>query len=212
MDALVIEAEPRPRIGKGLNALRRQGLTPFALYGKTVQPRALQTNAKALERVVQAAGLSHLVEVRIGTEKIRVLLREIQRHPVAHHVLHVDAYALQMDEKQTLQIPIETVNQLSSSIPGDLILMQNLDAITVETFPDRIPDAIQVDLSRLTMERNILIGDLDALADVAFLHAPDEVVFSLARSAAHDAQLSEDEVDSGEGTAEEAAAQAAEAG
>lgn len=212
MDALVIEAEPRTRIGKGLNALRRQGLTPFALYGKTVQPRALQTNAKALERVVQAAGLSHLIEVRVGTEKVRVLLREIQRHPVGHHVLHVDAYALQMDEKQTLQIPIETVNQLSSSIASDLILMQNLDAITVETFPDRIPDVIPVDLSQLTMERNILIGDLDAPANVAFLHEPDEVVFSLARSAAHDAQQSETEIADGEGTEAETAAPATEAG
>lgn len=192
MESSVIHAEPRTRVRRGLNQLRREGLTPLVLYGKTVPPRALQARTRALEQVVQASGMSHLLEIRIGTEeKIMVLLREIQRHPVRHHLLHVDAYALQMDEKQTLQIPIVTMNEPDSNIAGDLVVVQNLDVLTVEAYPNRIPEAIPVDLSQLTMDHNILVRNVATIPDVDFLHGPDEVIFSLTRSAAADAEAAD---------------------
>lgn len=200
METLTIHAEPRSVIGRGLNRLRSQGVTPFVLYGKTQEPLSLQAETKALERVVQQSGLSQLIEIQTGDQKVFALVREIQRHPVRHSLLHVDAYALQMDEKQTLQIPAVTVNRLSTEISGDLIMMQNLDTITIETYPDRIPDVIEVDLSLLTMDHNILISDIAEIEGVDFLHDPDEVVISLARSAASEAL--DDEALPGEGLEE----------
>ncbi len=182
LDAFVINAEPRTNIGRGLGQLRRQGITPFTLYGKTIGERSLQANTRALERVVQASGLSQLVEVRIGDETVQVLLREVQRHPVAHNLLHVDAYALQMDEKQTLQIPLHTTGQVSSEIPSEYIVIQNMEFITVETFPDRIPDVLEVDLSLLTLEHNIQVRDITLVEGVDFVQDLDEIVVSLART------------------------------
>ncbi len=186
MDAFVINAEPRTSIGRGLGHLRRQGLTPLALYGKTVAQRSLQANTRALERVVQASGMSQLVEVRIGDVAVQVLLREVQRHPVQHTLLHVDAYALQMDEKQTLQIPLHLTGRLSSEIPAEYIVIQNLDHIVVETLPDRIPDALEVDLSLLTLEHNIQVSDLADLEGVDFLQEADEIIASLSRTGTED--------------------------
>ncbi len=194
LDTFVINAEPRTSIGRGLGQLRRQGITPFILYGKTIGERSLQANTRALERVVQASGLSQLVEVRIGDETVKVLLREVQRHPVAHSLLHVDAYALQMDEKQTLQIPLHTTGQLSTEIPSEYIVIQNMEYITVETFPDRIPDGLEVDLSLLTLEHNIQVGDIAVMEGVDFVQDLDEIVVSLARTAAEEVE----EIDSEE--------------
>ncbi len=186
MDAFVINAEPRTRIGRGLGHLRRQGLTPLTLYGKTVAQRSLQADTRALERVVQASGMSQLVEVRIGDVAVQVLLREVQRHPVQHTLLHVDAYALQMDEKQALQIPLHLTGRLSTEIPSEYIVIQNLDHIMVETLPDRIPDALEVDLSLLTLEHNIQVSDLTVLEGVDFLQDADEVIASLSRTGTED--------------------------
>ncbi len=195
MDAFVINAEPRTRIGRGLGHLRRQGLTPLTLYGKTVVQRSLQTDTRALEKVVQASGMSQLVEVRIGDEVIQVLLREVQRHPVQYHLLHVDAYALQMDEKQTLQIPLHLTGRLSADIPSEYIVIPNLDHIMVETLPDRIPDALEVDLSLLTLEHNIQIRDLPGREGVDFLHDADEVIVSLSRMGADEDETAEEMLD-----------------
>ena len=183
-DNIIIQAEPRTAKGRGLNKLRASGKTPIVVYGKTHEATALQVDARALDSVVQASGLSQLIDMQVGGESTLVLLREVQRHPVRHHILHVDAYALQMDEKQTLQIPIVAEGEPDSAIASDLILMQNMDTITIETFPDRIPPSVPVDLSLLTMDNNITISDLAPIEDVAFQHDPDEVVFSLTRSAA----------------------------
>lgn len=198
MNPFIIDAEPRTSIGRGLGQLRRQGLTPFTLYGKTIGRRSLQANTRALEKVVQASGLSQLVEVRIGEESVQVLLREVQRHPVAHNLLHVDAYALQMDEKQTLQIPLHTTGRLSSDVPTDFIVIQNLEYITVETFPDRIPDSLEVDLSMLKPEHNIQISDLAVLEGVSFMHADDDVIVSLSRTVAEEEEVSEEAMLEGE--------------
>ena len=183
-DNLTIQAEPRTAKGRGLNKLRASGKTPIVVYGKTHEATALQVDSRALDTVVQASGLSQLIDMQVGGKSTLVLLREVQRHPVRHQILHVDAYALQMDERQTLQIPIVAEGEPDSAIASDLILMQNMDTITIETFPDRIPPSVPVDLSLLTMDNNITISDIVPIEDVDFLHDPDEVVFSLTRSAA----------------------------
>jgi len=117
---------------------------------------------------------------------VQVLLREVQRHPVQHTLLHVDAYALQMDEKQALQIPLHLTGRLSTEIPSEYIVIQNLDHIMVETLPDRIPDALEVDLSLLTLEHNIQVSDLTVLEGVDFLQDADEVIASLSRTGTED--------------------------
>ncbi len=211
MDTPILHAETRTTIGQGLNQLRSQGLTPLILYGKTTEPQALQAETRMLERVVQQAGTSQLTEIKIGDAGTYVLFREIQRHPVRHSLLHVDAYALQMDETQILQIPIVTIGELSSSISGEMILIQNMDTITIETYPNRIPDVIQVELGKITSDHNFVIGDLDPIEEVEFLHEPDEVVFSLSRSRAEEVEeLDEvDMVPSEDGLDEEDADEAA---
>ncbi len=205
-DNITIQAEPRAAKGRGLNKLRASGKTPIVLYGKTHEATALQVDARALDSVVQASGLSQLIDMQVEGQSTLVLLREVQRHPVRHHILHVDAYALQMDEKQTLQIPIVAEGEPDSAIASDLIIMQNMDTITIETFPDRIPQSVPIDLSLLTMDNNITISDLTPIEDVDFVHDPDEVIFSLTRSAAVEeveeapevAAVSEDDVEADE--------------
>ncbi len=210
MDTPILQAETRTVVGRGLNQLRQQGLTPLVLYGRTVAPQSLQANTRALERVVQVCGTSRLSEVRVGDKGTLVLFREIQRHPVRHSLLHVDAYALQMDETQVLQIPVVAEGDLPTTVSADLILLQNLDTITIETYPDRIPDMIRVDLSKMSSEHNFLISDLDALEGVVFLHEPDEVVFSLSQGRteqddlALDTEPEADEVPTHDALAEEA--------
>ena len=188
----MIQAEPRTATGRGLNKLRANGKTPIVVYGKTHESTALQVDSKSLDSVVQAGGLSQLIDVQVNGQSTLVLFREVQRHPVKHNILHVDAYALQMDEKQTLQIPVVAFGEPDSAIAADLIVMQNLDTITIETFPDRIPQTVPVDLSLLSMDKNISVSDIETIADVDFMHDPDEVVFSLARSAAVEEEVAEE--------------------
>ncbi len=192
MDTPILQAETRTVVGRGLNQLRGQGLTPLVLYGKTTEPQPLQADTQSLERVVQQSGMSQLTEVRIGNEGTLVLFREIQRHPVRHTLLHVDAYALQMDETQVLQIPIVTQGELSSSISAEMILIQNMDTITIETYPNRIPDVIRVDLGKISSDHNFVIADLDPIDEVMFLHEPDEVVFSLSRARVEEEEVTEE--------------------
>ena len=189
---LMIQAEPRTATGRGLNKLRANGKTPIVVYGKTHESTALQVDSKSLDSVVQAGGLSQLIDVQVNGQSTLVLFREVQRHPVKHNILHVDAYALQMDEKQTLQIPVVAFGEPDSAIAADLIVMQNLDTITIETFPDRIPQTVPVDLSLLSMDKNISVSDIETIADVDFMHDPDEVVFSLTRSAAVEEEVAEE--------------------
>ena len=209
-DNIIIQAEPRTAKGRGLNKLRASGKTPIVLYGKTREATSLQVDARALANVVQASGLSQLIDMQIEGQSTLVLLREVQRHPVRHHILHVDAYALQMDEKQILQIPIVAEGEPDSAISSDLIIMQNMDTITIETFPDRIPQSVPIDLSLLTMDNNITVSDLTPIEDVDFVHEPDEVIFSLTRSAAveveeapEEAAIDEDDVEAEEEAAAE---------
>src|SRR5436305_336571 len=127
MADLTLSAQPRQLVGRKVRQLRNQGLTPVVVYGKTQQAQSLQVNERFLDRTLQSGGLSRLVQVNVdGGENYNVLIRGVQRHPVTHRLLHADFYAVNMLEKQHVNIPVVGVGKPGLLATG-MMIYQNLD-------------------------------------------------------------------------------------
>src|SRR5688572_668840 len=101
MPDLKMSAKPRQLTGRKVRQLRRQGLVPVVVYGKTQEPVNLQVSARQLESIMMHGGISQLVQLEVeGGATHNVLVREVQRHPVTRNFLHADFYAVDMMEKQ----------------------------------------------------------------------------------------------------------------
>ena len=179
MSDLKLDAQPRTIIGRQVRQLRRQGLVPVTVYGKKQAAENLQVVERSLERVLQAAGFSQLVQVDVaGGKTHNILIREVQRHPVTHSFLHADFYAVDLTVKQRVQVPVHAIGKPESLVQG-LMVLQSLDHVTVEALPRAIPGHIDVDITKLALEHPITVAHLPVIEGVDYMDEPGEALFAM---------------------------------
>lgn len=156
---------------------RHAGNIPAVLYGHKVKSQALQVEGKAFHKVYEEAGLTSLVNLKLGNEERPVLIREVQRHPVRDSVIHVDFYQVRMDEKIRAQVPLNFIGEAPAVKDLGGVLVKSLDAVDLEALPNDLPHAIDVDVTDLDdFEKIIHISDLSIPKGVTLFHEGDDVV------------------------------------
>lgn len=177
---LSLTAKTRKIIGKKAKSLRKEGMTPAILYGPKIKPLPLKVDLKDLKKVYEEGGESSLVSLKIGKKEEKVLIHEIQRHPVTDEFLHVDFYAPSLKEKVTATIPLAFEGEALAVKELGGVLVKNISEVTVEAKPQDLPKEIKVNIEGLkTFEDIILIKDLKTKEGVQILKEPEEVVASV---------------------------------
>jgi len=197
MSELTLNAQPREITGRKVRQLRNQGLVPVVIYGSNQESAILQVNARNFNEVLQAGGTSQLVTLVVdGGKTHNVLVRELQRHPVKHNILHADLYAVSMTETQQVDVPILPVNEPEALVAG-LMMLQSLDQVSIEALPASIPASIEIDVTDLDLDRAILVSDLPQIDGVTYLTEADEAVFRMVTTRSEESleALDEEEID-----------------
>lgn len=199
MAELNLAAQPRTLTGRKVRQLRNQGMIPVVVYGKVQkEAESLQVSERTFERILHSAGYSQLVKVDVeGGKTHNVLIRDIQRHPVTHRPMHVDFYAVDLTEKQQVNIPVQSTGKVAAMETG-LMLYQAMDQVLVEALPAEMPSVVEIDVTNLTTEQPITVADLPAIEGVTYVNDPDETVFTLVVTRAEE-ELEDVETDVEEG-------------
>jgi large subunit ribosomal protein L25 len=178
MEQIELTAAPRQVIGKQVKALRRSGQVPAILYGRSMEPVALQVDARTLNRVLSRAGQSRLIKLSVeGQEPQMALAREIHREPITGSLYHVDFMAVSMTERIKVQVQIALVGESPAVQRGEGVLVHALNSVDIECLPGDLIDAIRVDVSVLDkVDAQIAIKDLAVPAGIQILANPDEMV------------------------------------
>lgn len=179
MSKLVVDAQPRDVQAIKARHLRNDGLIPVVVYGKGLTPVSLAVPERSMESALRHGAVSQLVEVQVsGGKAHNVLVREVQRDPINHRLLHVDLYAVRMDEKQHVSIRVSGVGKPDALTSG-LMILQNHESIVVEALPADLPAVIEVDLTHLSSEQPIKVSDLPSISGVVYAMDADEHIFSM---------------------------------
>ncbi len=182
MDRIELEVTNREIIGKKVRHLRRQGITPVHVFGHGIQSLALQCDTDKVERVLAQAGRTGLVNLKLNEEKRprTVVIREFDRDWRKGQLLHVDFYQVKMTEEIRLEVPVVLVGEAPALRSKDNMLEHELDTLTIECLPAKIPAGIEVDISSLTEpEQAIRVKDIDLDKDIAVLNDPELVVVKI---------------------------------
>jgi large subunit ribosomal protein L25 len=182
MAIVSLSANSREGTGKGAaRTLRSQGQIPAVIYGHGRDPQALALNARDLDKMlshIQAE--STVIEVTVGGQTAKTLIREIQRHPIKRQILHVDFQALVAGEKVTVSIPIVLVGVPEGVRLEGGVLDQTLREIEIEVDPSNIPDHIEYDVTSMVIGDSVHISDLKVPEGVEVLDDPETSVAVLA--------------------------------
>ena len=182
MDKIELKVANREILGKKVKHLRRQGITPVHVFGHGIQSLALQCDTRELERVLSQAGQTKLINLKLAKEKKRrtVVVREFDRDWRRGVLVHVDFYQVKMEEKIRLEVPVVLVGESPALESKANMLDHELDTLTVECLPARIPSRIEVDVSSLAeLDQTIRVKDVSLDKDIAVLNNPDLVVVKI---------------------------------
>lgn len=184
MDRLSLHASERKILGKKVEKLRREGSLPAHVFGKGVEGENVLLVTKEFLRIFHQAGETGLIDLKIGTERIRpVLIREVQYNPVTGDLIHVDFYQVNLTQKVKVSVPLVLIGEQTELVRlGEAIVLQTLNEVEVEALPTDLVENIEVDItSLLAIDDAITVGQLKYDRSKLTLSAPeDEIVVKLA--------------------------------
>lgn len=152
------------RTEKGGSYPRRylnEGKVPGVVYGQGEKPVSVTVNYRDLRAVLTTeAGLNAIIGLEVEGKHKLSIVKELQRHPLNHNVLHVDFLLINPDEEVQIEVPIQ-LNGLAKKVEQEQgIVDQILFDLTIMTKPDNIPNLFEFDISDLEVGDSVTVADL----------------------------------------------------
>ena len=168
-----------PSGSRAARRLRRSGLVPGVVYGGGGDPISFEVDDRTLRHVLASAGA--VVDLSVdGAPATPVVLKELTRHAVDGHTVHVDLLRVRLD--QAIQATVALVLTGEEAAPGVKeggVLEHVTRELTVEALPTDIPDRIEHDVSSMEIGETLTLEGLQATASVKFLDEPELVIATL---------------------------------
>ncbi len=201
-----VKLEERQVLGKGIKSLRKEGFVPAVVHNHGQDSIHVMAPELELERVYEAAGRHHPLNLEVGNQKYFVLIKDAHFHPVKRRLQHVVFQTIRRDEKVEAEVPIRIEGEIPAEKVGLMVLHQ-LDTIQVEALPANLPDELVIDGAKLAeLHDKIMVTDLDVPEGVTILTEPEHpiatVVETKAMMAEEEAVAEEAEGEEGEEGAE----------
>jgi large subunit ribosomal protein L25 len=208
-DVQNLSAELRSRAGKGAaRQTRRDGRVPGVIYGNKLPATLISVEPRALMKQLRKKAFhATLFDIELGSQKERVLPRDVQFDPVSDAPIHVDFMRVGEHTRVHVEIPVVFANEARSpGLKRGGVLNVVRHEIELICTVDHIPQKIEVDLEGLD------IGDS---VHISMIKLPDGVRpaidrdFTVASIAVPTVQRAEAEVAPAAGEAAAATAAAA---
>lgn len=179
---MIISAESRSSLGKeAVKKVRRTGKVPAVYYGFEAESQPVSLDEKNLEQVLSnPKGLNGYFALTLngGDTGKRVLIRELQRHPVTRKVLHVDLVTPNPSKEITAKVPLNFIGRSIGVTTGGRARKPYRE-VTMSGLPENIPGEIVIDISPIDQGQQIMASDLKIEA-CEVIYDRDFVIFKVA--------------------------------
>ncbi len=199
MKSLTVKGRQREGLGKkDAKRLRGQELIPAVLYGndKVIH---LAVPFSELRPLVYTPNV-YLIDLEVGNETYKAMIKDIQWHPVKEEALHVDFLKVDEDKPLKIDVPISLVGMAKGTRAGGR-LRTNIRKLRVKALAVNIPDAIEIDITKLAIGDSIKIEDLK-FENLKFLDNKSSMIVSVISTRQAMSAMALPEDDEAEETAE----------
>ena len=164
-ERIQLAVEPREDVGKGASRrLRRQGnLVPGIIYGGADEPQTITLKKNELVKAMeQESFFSQIVGLSVGGQEQQAIVRDVQRHPAADEVMHIDFLRVRADQAVTMNVPLHFINEEScvGVKLGRGSIMKSAVEVQISALPGNLPEYIEVDMAEVEVNQVVHLSDL----------------------------------------------------
>lgn len=157
-----LAAERRDSNGKGpARQLRMTGRVPAVIYGRGREPESVSVAGADLDKLLAAhTASSTIIELGVEGGSVKVLIREVQRHPVRRNITHLDFFEIHEGETVTVTLPIHLEGSPDGVRNAGGTLDQVLREVQISVLPRHIPERVDLEVTHLTIGQSLHVSDL----------------------------------------------------
>ncbi len=208
MSSNVLIAETGRQTGSpSSRRLRREDRIPAVVYGLGMTPISVSVDRRDLRAALSGpSGVNTVLDLTVDGTVYPAIVKEMQRHPVRRSVSHIDFLQVNLDVEITVSVPVVLLGEAKEVAMNNGLVDLQMAEIQVTTTPRTIPDSIEIDISEMTVDDVITVGQLPVPAGCVFAHEEDQpvVTVTILRTAAEEEEeTSEEEGEGEEGEGEE---------
>ncbi|WP_051280240.1 50S ribosomal protein L25 [Anaerovorax odorimutans] len=181
-ETAIINIEERDHTNSRANRrLRKEGYLPGNIYGKGIEPISIKVDKSELRKKINNYGRHAIFKLDLsGKETFTVIIKEIQ-NTLMDGDFHVDFQQVSLSEEIRSNVAIKIVGKESIE-SKKLILVHEMDTISVKGLPQNIPDTIDIDVSHLDLGSVVTIADIKFPEGIVCENDPEHVVVTINES------------------------------
>lgn len=181
MKTIAISGSLRENVGKrDAKELRYEGKVPAVLYGGKEQVHFAVLSTDLNEAIYTPE--ANFLEITIGGNKTKAIIKEAQFHPLTDVLLHVDFLQLFDDKEITMEIPVKLVGT-SPGVKMGGKLVQKLRKLRVKSLPKNMPQVVEVSIAKMEVGNLFRVRDLQK-GDYVVTNTPEDTIVSVGMSRA----------------------------
>ena len=198
-DDISLTLEKREVLGKAVKQLRRDGQVPAVIHDHGKASMHVMAPYLPMLKAFHNAGKHHPVSLKVGSIEHLALIKDVDFDPKKHELRHVVFNAIKQDEAVEAEIPVV----ISGDIPAEmanLMVLKQLDHVTVEALPRNLPDELAIDGARLAeIGDKVTVADLVAPSGVTIKDDPEQMIAIVEEPRAEEVVEPEPEAEAEEG-------------
>ena len=158
----IVEAEVRTGSGTAASRrARRDGKVPVVVYGGGEDEQYLLVDHNKITHQLEVEAFhSALVQIHVGDDLQRAVLRDVQMHPYKQQVMHLDFQRVSRKDTITMTVPFHFSGE--EECPGVAldkgIFNSSMTSVDVTCLGIDLPEYIEVDVSKLNIGESIHLG------------------------------------------------------
>ena len=165
-----ITAERRADQGKGASRrLRRAGKVPAVVYGANAPAENIQFDHLKLSLAARNEWFSSaILDLLVDGNRQKVLLRDVQKHPVKPVLLHLDFLRVDESKPVRVYVSIKFLNKDKSPAAktSGVVISHNITEVEISCLPKDLPEHLELDLGELALGDVLHLSDLKLPAGV----------------------------------------------
>lgn len=178
---LKLAIERRERAGTtSARKLRASGKIPIVLYGHGTTPESLSADARTIEELLVNGGQSGMIAIEEkGRAKDTALVREVQRDPVTHRLLHVDLLRVSAHESVRTRVRVAPSGNPKGVREFGAVMDVLVHDLEIEGPVDSIPHQLEVDVNELGLHQHVSASGIPLPNGFTLITPPDTIVISI---------------------------------
>lgn len=158
--------------------LRASGYVPGNICSKGAETVSITLNSADFQKALNKLGQNTIFKLKLGRKNYNAMVKEIQTEPLTGNFLNVTFQHVSLSEetKADVAFKVEGSDFLGTK---QLMVIQNIDTVTVKGLPNDIPNFIDIDVSKMEAGENILIKDITFPDGITTEADPEQLILSV---------------------------------